>query len=73
MKFLIKLWNRLRDWPKTIRITVRDGDCQLLGSKYVAINSWNEVMKLGADFAEEIMLVTENENLDEVYWHYEEV
>jgi hypothetical protein len=38
------------------------------------IRSWNEVMTLGSKFCQDIMALCPNDdNLDEVYWSYEEV
>ena len=70
MNFWKKLFNR---WPKDYRITVRDGDCRLLGSCYITVENYAELMKQGSKFAQEVLCFAENENLDEAYWNYEEV
>ena len=71
------MWNKikkwLKRWPKDYRITVRDGDCQILGTCYITVESYAELMQKGSEFAQEVMRFAENENLDEVYWNYEEV
>ena len=68
-----KIKKFLRPWPKTICFEVRDGDCQLLDTMYAEINSWNEVMPLGTQFCQDVMSCLSGENIDEVYWRYEEV
>ena len=77
MKFFTSLWKKIMNigcgWPKTIRIEVRNGDCQLLAVEYAKINSWNEIMQKGSAFAQEVMRLAENEKVDEVYWNYKEV
>ena len=76
MAFFTNLWRKITNtgsrWPKTVVITVRDGDCRFLDRLYVDIYNWNDVMKFGESFCQEVMRRTENENLDEVYWEYEE-
>lgn len=72
MKWFKRLFRR--KWPKLIRFTVRSGDCELLAITYHRVYSWNEVMGIGEKFAQDVMRAYPNdENLDEVYWHYEEV
>ena len=70
MNWLKKLFRR--KWPKRIRIEVRDGNCQLLDFTYYTINSWDEVIPYGEQFAQDVMSTYPAEELDEVYWHYEE-
>ena len=60
-----------RPWPKKICIEVRDSECNLLDFKIVKIYSWNEVMKIGSAFSQEVLEYYINE--DEVYWTYREV
>ena len=60
-----------KPWPRRYCIEVYSGDCELLGYKYVTINSYNEIMPLGSDFCQEIM--QEKSTDDEVYWNYREV
>lgn len=67
----IKKW--LKPWPKTIRIEVYDGDCHLLAIEHIKINSWNEILDKGSLVSQKAMRLTENENIDEVYWTYKEV
>ena len=72
------MWNKikkwLKPWPKRIRFEVRDGNCNLIGVKTDIIYNWNEVMDIGIDFCQQIMaLCPSSDNLDEVYWRYEEV
>lgn len=72
------MWNKikkwLKPWPKRIRFEVRDGNCHLIGMKTEKVKSWNEVMVIGSEFCQSIMrLCPDEENLDEVYWRYEEI
>ena len=71
MKWLKKIFRK--KWPKRILIEVRDGDCKLIDFTIVKIYSWDQVMSLGAHFSQEVMSHYSDENLDEVYWNYEEV
>ena len=72
MKWFKKLFHC--KWPKLIRFTVRNGDCELLAITHYIADSWDEVMSFGSEFAQTIMAAHPNEeNLDEVYWNYEEV
>lgn len=70
------MWKKIKKffhpWPKRIRIEVRDGQCRLIDFKFVNIKSWDEIFPLGEAFCQEVMRVWECEDLDEVYWHYEE-
>ena len=77
-KFFTNLWKKITNigcrWPKTIYIEVRDGDCQLLDFGYFEINSWNEVIPIGAQFAQDVIsALPADEKYDEVYWNYKEV
>jgi hypothetical protein len=71
------MWNKIKKffkpWPKTLRFEVRNGDCKLLAVKEVKVYSWNEVMTIGAEFADEVMFFYPGHEADEVYWRYEEV
>lgn len=72
------MWNKikkwLKPWPKKMRFEVRDGDCRLIGIKTEIVYSWDEVIIIGGEFCQHIMAIApKNENLDEVYWRYEEV
>lgn len=70
------MWEKIkkffRPWPKRILIEVRDGDCRLIDFKYVYIKSWNDIIPLGEAFCQEVMIEWECEELDEVFWRYEE-
>ena len=71
------MWNKIKKWfnrwPKHYHITVRDGDCQLLGSCYITVKNYAELMEQGSKFTQEVLCFIENEKLDEAYWSYEEV
>lgn len=60
-----------KPWPKTIWFEARDGDCKLLATKEVKIYSWNEIMTIGKEFADEVMFFYKGDNVDEIYWRYE--
>lgn len=71
------MWNKIKKffkpWPKTLRFEVYNGNCELLATKEVEIYSWNEVMTIGKEFADEVMFFYTEDDVDEVYWGYEEV
>ena len=71
MCWLKKLFRR--KWPKVIKITVRDGECNFLDSTFISINSWKELMPRASEFAQDVMASWPSEELDEVYWECEEV
>lgn len=67
-------WLFKRKWPKVIKVVVRDGDCNFLDSCFISINSWDEVIPRGSQFAQDVMSsMSTDEAVDEVYWNYEEV
>ena len=53
MCWLKKLFRR--KWPKVIKITVRDGECNFLDSTFISTNSWNELMPRASEFAQDVM------------------
>jgi hypothetical protein len=65
-------WFFKREWPKRIKIEVRDGNAQLLDFMIVKINSWDEVMEIGSKFAQDTMIQFADDNIDECYWRFEE-
>ena len=75
MNFFTRLWRKIRNigcrWPKTLIVTVRDGDCQMLAQTFISINGWDEAFPACEEFCQEVMCYADNENLDEVYWTYE--
>lgn len=60
-------------WPKKFHIEVRDGNCRLIGAINITVNNHYELMAQGAQFAQDAMAATNDDNIDEAYWHYEEV
>lgn len=71
MSWLRKLFRR--KWPKVIKITVRDGDCNFIDSTFISINSWDELIPQSTQFAQDVMSSYPTESLDEVYWSCEEI
>lgn len=69
------MWNKIKKffkpWPKTVRFVVRDGNCKLLATKEVQIYSWNEIIRYGTEFADEVKFFYKGDNPDEIYWRYE--
>lgn len=56
-------------WPKLVRFEIRDAECNLLAIRYGMINSYNDIMPMGRQYALEAI---DNKNyLDESYWSYE--
>ncbi len=72
MNWFKKIFHRDK-WPKRFHIEVHDGDCQLIGTITIKVNSYDELMTCGAQFAQDAMIATKDDKLDEAYWHYEEV
>lgn len=72
MNWFKKIFRRDK-WPKEFHIEVRDGDCRLIGAINITVNNYDELMARGAQFAQDAMVATNDDNIDEAYWHYEEV
>ena len=64
-------WFFKREWPKRIKIEVRDGRGQLLDFMIVKVNSWDEVMEIGSSFAQDTMAQLAGDDIDECFWRYE--